>query len=561
MIDLREPEDFFINSPEGFTIFIVENMFAQRRGANYFRSFKGSKNYFSSESEIRYLTNALLRQIQKNVVNLSDLTSQIFLPKIKKSIVDLITPIAKIAFANEIQVSNPNEIDPIIIEENAITKRTISQLVSLYYHSTLHPAIIIILNDNNFIRVEELLKICPHGLNVNMIRNTGDVITYKIINTGEQDCHGFIDAFSRHCFSTCSHTKKEILLNAEWDRKDILFSYLPLILKMRSELIFDAKDSVKQLCLETVHNLEIFTCESQSDEVILEALLCLSKLSKVYAFDNAGTDLKDAVSIAMDLDDKVLLAHTMRYIDFDKGIERFQKIALLEEATKVFQNNKIEDHAFYCRNNALLQTFYSEQIDRQAFNNLADEAFYSVPGLVGMSIIFNNAGVANLYNGRYLDAIDYFSKGLPYGKSRLLQFYGLQCNKLIARALSLEVIEISSLYVLIGEIISSFPKNAYSFLTANYIVNILSIVLHQEPQKFHSFITGIPELIPIINSGLQAQFGQNTLSTQIIVLSSKYKEFCIKGLKRVPTSTASYGIRTDFIIKYGYNPVIFNAWL
>ena len=59
------------------------------------------------------------------------------------------------------------------------------------------------------------------GLNVKLIRNSGETEIFKIINTGALDVSGFLDAFSRHCFSTCSQTKRSVLINNEWSNNSI----------------------------------------------------------------------------------------------------------------------------------------------------------------------------------------------------------------------------------------------------------------------------------------------------------------------------------------------------
>ena len=107
-----------------------------------------------------------------------------FISKKKSGILELLNPLIKLFFTNEHQAAGIDVIDPIIIEEESISPRYISQIISLHKHSILRPVIIIILKDNDFVRAKDILGTCPHGLNVKFIRNSGETEIIKIINTG-----------------------------------------------------------------------------------------------------------------------------------------------------------------------------------------------------------------------------------------------------------------------------------------------------------------------------------------------------------------------------------------
>ena len=562
MFDNKSVENFFLNSPEGYTLFIVEKRFVNTRGYSFFQQFQGKPNYLSSKYDVKQYIGSIFTSLQKKIPNLADLVSLVFSQKTRFNAASLASPLAKIAFANEVQAINPMKINPVIIEEAAVSDRDIATIVSLYHHSTIQPTIIITLNGNDFGNAKKLVQKCPHGLNVNMIKNNGQVLAYKIINTGERDVEGFIDAFSRHCFSSCSNTEKEILLNEEWEKHSLIRRYMPTILKIRSDLLYDQKEKVKILSTCILSELEAVTGLSQSDEKLLETLIFLTKLAKVYAFDHAGKDLKDAFDIAKDLNNDILIAHSLRYIDYDKQLSRDKKSVLLQEAANTFSKNNMEDHAIYCRNNALIQQFYTSRIDVSRFEDLARDAFYDVPELVGMSIVFNNAGVACLYTGDYKSAAEFFENGKQYGKHRKLQYFGLVCNELIARDLDLERIELDDLRRIITEIIKWPSCMSFAFLTANYTLNIIAIVLKQHPQYYKDITREYPALFQLINAALQPQLGQVSLLCQLITLSTKYAGFSLEKISiNLNKSVLTSGLRESFILENGYNPTIFNAWL
>lgn len=176
----------------------------------------------------------MLNWIQKKIPDVAELTKNVISAKATPSpsgIVDVVTSLYKLFTVTEHQAAGPEFIDPIIIEEINISSKYIAQLVSLYKESIIQPAIIIILKDNDFDRAKKLLSNCPHNTNVKFIRNTGETEIYKIINTGADNLDDFIDAFSRQCFSTCSKTHREILLNPDWEENNLVKSLSPYFLR------------------------------------------------------------------------------------------------------------------------------------------------------------------------------------------------------------------------------------------------------------------------------------------------------------------------------------------
>ena len=311
-----------------------------------------------------------------------------------------------------------------------------------------------------------------------------------------------------------------------------------------------------------IHDLENLSADNVYDEKLIEGLLCTLKLMSVYANDNPSSELKDAYELAKDLDNELLLAHVFRYVDFFKTKDRNEKVECLEKAKTIFTNNKVEDHAIYCENNKLIQQFYTQKVKTRDFKKMHEEAIHNVPGLVGMSIVCNNTGVAYLYTGNPEVAVEYFDKGMDYAEDRPVQYFGLKCNKLIALDYGLNAIEEKVIRRAISEIIDNFGTTSFSFITANYLLNLLAIVLRQIPKSYSSIVNDYP-IFEIVNNAIKInQLGSGSLSTQLSTLSLHYNQFNINkvvGLKS-PNSQIS-GVREMFIKSNNYSPTIFNAWL
>ena len=553
---------FFNENQEGFTVYVVERRFAVERGHEFFKSYNGSEHYIKTESEIRLMLNKILKYVQRSIPNIADLIDATLISKNKLSILELLNALNKLFFTNEHQAAGIDVIDPIIIEEDAISPKYISQIISLHKQSILRPVIIIILKDNNFERAKNILNTCPHGLNVKFIRNSGETEIIKIINTGALDVEGFLDAFSRQCFSTCSQTKRNILINNEWSKNSIINSFAPSILKIRTNLLYDEKDEAIPIISNMINELESLAANNIYDEKLIEGLLCTLKLMNVYANDSPNHELRDAFELARDLDNELLLAHVFRYVDFFKKMDRKRKVDCLEKAKTIFVKNKVEDHAIYCENNKLIQQFYSPKIKTRDFKKMHEEAIHNVPGLVGMSIICNNTGVSYLYTGNPESAVEYFDKGMDYAEDHPIQYFGLKCNKLIALDYGLNDIEEKVIRRTISEIIDNFGIESFSFITANYLLNLLAIVLRQIPKSYRSIVNDYP-IFEIINNAIKInQLGSGSLTTQLSALSLHYNQFSVDKIAKLrsPNSQIS-GIREMFIKSNSYNPTIFNAWL
>ena len=554
-------EDYFNEYNESFTIYVVEQRFVVGQGKDYFKSFVGKNNFVSDNNSIKKIIFKIMKKIQQHSPNIAELVGICFPEYRIVSILDAISALSKVFSVNEHQAVGPDVIDPIIIKEELITHKYISQLIALHRESILQPTIIILLKDNNFDRAKELLAFCPNGTNVKMIRNSGNCEIYKVINNGAANVTEFIDSFTRHCFSTCSCTTRQVLLSDDWKNTNLVSGYIPTILKIRSNLLYDEKNEAIPDILFLQDNLNQLNNLGMEEEQLHECYLCIMKLFKIYAYDQAGTDLNDALELAKDLNNDILLAHVYRYADFF-SVGRNEKSELLEKARTIFSNNNIEDQALYCENNKLIHQFYSDKISIRKFKNMQQEAVYNVPGLVGMSIIYNNVGVAQLYTGNVTDAIECFEKGLDYSKERVVQKFGLKSNRLIALDYALTAIDEKTLISFIQSIFDNFGTERFPFITANYLINAVAITA-KHYRNLVDYLFENYSINKVIHNALtKSQLGTGTLSLQIAILSTKYK---VEQLNIHPISTISMsnisGIRAQFIENHVCNPIIFNAWL
>lgn len=557
-------KSFFQECEYGFTVFVVEQKFALGRGAEYFRSYKGKDNVINTNRSINRVIKKILKWIQKNIPNLAQITGEVFQTSVALpvNITDLITSLSKLFSAEEHQAAGPDVLDPIIIQEGEILPKYLNQLIALHKNSILRPAIIIILKDNDFDRAKELLAGCPNGCYLKMIRNSGETEMLRVVNKGCEDVMAFLDAFSTQCYSTCSCTKQGVLLNKEWAGNSIIRTYAPTLLKIRTNLLYDEKEEVADILNDASRSLKALKPNTEGDIKLARGLECIAKLNQVYCRDEGGKLLSEALALAKYVDNELLTAHVYRYARLMNGVSREEACGLLQQAQDTFHKYHVEDHALYCWNNRLVSQFYSDRVDWRQFRDMKNEATFNVPGLVGMSHLFNNAGVAYLVNGYPEEAMECFASGLRRAKddSRMVQKIAIQCNILITRSYEYQHIDEAEFRRTLNLIIDGM-RGRLPFISARYVMNVIAVAFRQSNALGKELLAEYP-IAPMVNKGLRNnKMGSRQLITQIAVLSSKYPEFFIADRIDPPVLDELVGVRKTFIERYGLNPFFFSTWL
>lgn len=465
----------------------------------------------------------------------------------------------------EHQAAGPNIVDPIIIQEGEVTKKSLTKLINIHKNSILRPAIIILLRDNNFERAKELLSECPNGINIKMIRNSGEEITYKVINCGAKDINSFIDSYSEQCYSTCSNTKLEILSNSEWVDNPVVSEFSPVLFRYRSNLLMDEKEEISLELDKTLYSITQYIPNNEKDEILIRNMECVARLYKVFCNDYGGYDIVKAKELATDLNNDILLAQVYKCADLIPGCSQDEKMVLYNKSYDIFKKNNMEDHAIYCKNNMLIEQFYSEKVSIEQFREMSIEAINNVPGMVGLSHIFNNVGVAYLYCGLSDEAIEIFNKGLEYARfqNRTVQKLALESNKLIAECYSFCNIDENRIRFLVRQIFDGMGTNKLPFLSADYLLNILSVAYHKNPLLGYELINTYP-----VKELIDASFSRNLLCAserilQMQYLAAKYSgKFPLLNICNVPQiPNIARGKRKEFILRYGLNPFDFSTWM
>lgn len=559
---LEDIRDFFKETDTAFTIYVVEQRFVVGRGAEYFRQFKGKENYIDTDTVMKSRLHRILQGISKRIPNVAELVKTCFEITNSVGIIDVIGSLFKIFTCQEHQAAGPDVFDPIIIQEGKILPKYVNQIIALHKTSILRPAIIILLKDNDFERARTLLSGCPHNTNVKMIRNSGATEMYKVINCGAENVEAFMESFTHQCFNTCSRTPRSVLYNEEWAEKSLIKLYSPSILKIRTNFLYQDKSLVRDDLCTLINEVDQKEVNGEFDRRIKLSFQCILRLYRVFCNDGGETDVLEAYNLAKQLDNDILLAHVYRYAYFFKGYTFDQKIELLNEAYNIFANNGMEDNAIYCKNNKLVRQFDTNAVDIGEFRTLQEEAIHNVPGLVGMSHILNNTGVAHLMNGYPDDAIQFFDKGLDYAyrPERCIQKVALLCNKLIARAYTFDKIAENELLKVMNLIFDNKELLNIPFISARYAMNIVVLALSQSKELGIFLMKEYP-----IDNLIQRAFNDNILGAgqlmlQLSLIEKQYGIQILNKLNLPAKYVKTTGVKEQFLTKTGFNPFIFSTW-
>ena len=450
------------------TVNIVTYTFRMKYGKKYFEKFLTTPHYMSSSHKLRNYWNKTINLIRTKQTNIMELAQTLEKSdNIKKSVLfETLSMLLQIipAIAVNIEV-----LDPIIIEINKDTLKTASKIVNNFKSSPIRPIIILLLDKNTSSAViEEILKKLPIDLKVAIHKDSGET---EVIT---------VDSYSSQCFCTCCHTKQSILIR-DMKESNIVSILSTLLIKCHSYLLQDNKKSAQE-DIKYIHSLLTHSC-IESD--LLKMFTCILSLYNVYATDKGGTSILTAINLSRELNNPLMEAFVDRFAHFIPNTSYKEKSEILLKASEIFNKKNVFDHKIYCINNMLTYSFYSESLDTRKFNDLLGEATSNVPGLAGMSILYNNAGTAELYNRNPDIALIRYKEGLDYARAnnRPAQRIGLMGNIIITE--SLLGIKHDSQYFIRGfnDIINMPNTRNLPFIQANGMMNFLASAIFEKILK------------------------------------------------------------------------------
>lgn len=557
----------FVDNENDVFIFIVDQSFSVKRGAQYFKKYEGSEHFINTDIKAYRHKSKILNWIFRKMPNITKQFERLFDISNERSlsVTDMIISIASVFFAEDHIAADPKALDPIIFQEGAVTKSNYSEIISLYNGCPRHPVIIIILKDDNISRVDDILSQCPDGLAFKIIRNIAkDGVIKYVINKGANNADEFLDAYVAQSFYTCSNTKRELIINNSWAQNALINKFTPDFLRIRSNLICDRKSIVLKDINEIIISLESVSLDSFTDIRVRDILLGIARLYRVFAVDYAGDDIEKVLLLAKENKSELLAALAGKYC-YLLGYKIETQKDMLNNSYNVFKKNRMIDNAVYCRNNSLVLSFETNQIEVENFRELIGEAVCEVPGLVGMSHIYNNLALAELMTGNLENANNAFSHGIEYAKrqDRIVQRIGIEMNCMLAKSYYKESIAEKDILRILKQIEDGMCKrDVLPFISARYILNMLVIALRENVEMFYGIYNAHPEYEKYIKDGMVSNLiGQTQISLQLEYIKRNTSYIFDNSSLNLHTVNPIQGRRNEMICKEGLNPFYFCVWL
>ena len=540
---------------------IVSYGFKMKYCREFIEKYINKPNYISSGKKIKDFFRRTMQSMRKHQDNVDELIMDLEECKSAKRSI-LLKILAKLIHIIPSIAVGPNILDPIIIEVNKETLTTIHKVVENYIYSPIRPIIILLLDkDSNIESIPEILKKFPVNLRVAIHNDFGKTEIISVLNNfGAENIQEFMDDYACQCFNSCCYTSDRIIIDGinDDDRTSIISK---LFLKCHSSLLIDSKTTA----LKDINLINELLKTDKISPDILNLFNCINSLNTVYATDIGGENIVKAIKCSEEIDNPLITAFVNRYAHFIPNTTYSEKTELLYSAATEFEKRKMLDHKLYCTNNALTYSFYTDSLDLVKFYDMLAEAISNVPGIAGMSILYNNVGTALLYNRSPEEALNKYRTGLDFATNfnRPAQRIGLIGNLAISESLLGNKHSTDDLIKSANDIIYMPNAQTLPFIQINGLLNLLAVAIYENNRDAMNLIFNNDNFKNILKKALDPKcLGTGSLTTQLKVLSHKSRGLLDFSEYNLPKITSQIsGIRQNYITENGFNPAIGNAWL
>lgn len=547
-----------------FTVFVLSPELTNGLAREYIEKYKNTASYIDNKYSAKKLIDKIFNIIESYIQPIANVVSTFLNVSTGTPIINnynsCINYSIPLLTTQDHKAADLDKINPIILAKKNLSIKFLNKLANIFCNSPLKPKIIILENNNSF-NISDNYKNFPTNTLIKYIDNSLNIKESVVINEGADSYNTFFYCIADRCFDTCANTNINLLVNNDVFNESIIKKYTAPLLKIHTNLLYDRKEIIKDELTEIIDNLNEQLLVTNKDIQLVKFYLCIALINRVFCNDYGGNDINEALEISDDLDNIILKAHINRYCDFLPNISSKEKCSKFEEAEKIFIDNKMFDHALYCRNNNYVDAFSTNQIDSSKFRTLVSEAENKVPGMCGLVHMINNEGVALLYEGKYLDAINCFNDGISRINSseRIVQKLAMKINKIISEFCLTGQMEKENFIYTMNEIKNKMDKNLY-FIKARYYMNLVSVSF-QCDTKFGNYLVNEYKIIDLVNMCIREnKIGAFQLQNQIKFLEY-YPGFPKDLFIKSNTMTPIYGKRMEFICTKGLNPFHFKTWL
>jgi len=244
----------------------------------------------------------------------------------------------------------------------------------------------------------------------------------------------------------------------------------------------------ERIIRQLIHEVQLKQFNASEDEVkYLNSVLIALKLDLAFVMDrSASSEVLEAMALARQLDDEVLIANCQRFATQCLNITN-EAVAMLNASCGILSKYPefTEQHGHILpsyfgsvsnRNTALLVT--SEQaVDPGSMENDFWEAKARLPVYQNMSLLGNAAGVAHLISGQYEKAKEIF--GICVSENaELTDRLNMHCNLLIAQFFADGSYSEGTFHRLLDQLETYDMGKNWEYLRVRMSLNLMRIAVH-----------------------------------------------------------------------------------
>jgi hypothetical protein len=386
---------------------------------------------------------------------------------------------------------------------------------------------------------------CPGSFQIKEIGEHEVLNQYQISNEGCIDIESFTQQYMEQAFSAVANTNDNVFLPADITESSLIKDLSAKLFRLRSVALSGSKfESIPYA--NDLHNQVNGLFEqklSGKNPVIILLFKALTNLWLLYCRERDRGLFDNSLAIACALGDDLVQAHVLRFINLIEKPNVFSEYCL-KKATTTFIERHCFDHANYCVNNLLMGKFFSDDEFAYRYTELIEGSASYINNLRGMSIIYNNAGVAFMVENRYHDSLELFDRGLKL-PSIPLHRISIQVNRLIAQRLLGDNVSKDEI-INVADNALQVIDNKYEYQIANILLNLLNMRSNDDDVRKY-ILRKLSENGFIENNKIPSSDSLCNLLSRLNIISGK--EYDLPGL------------RGRFSKRFGFVPIIHHTWL
>ena len=441
--------------------------------------------------------------------------------------------------------SSSNKDDILIIKQNKISSGQFAKLFDMYIDTPIERQPLFIVEADRYVEsLRRQLRQCSGKLRIVEISARQNLQKFVGGGQGAESINEFLTLFSEGVFSPAGGTEISRLSDQAnvGPAEGLALDFMRLRAQSLTRPKFEIIDDVRLI------SSKVKQCfEAHTDDRIRKSLLvikAMANLWELYCTESTERLLQNSLAIAENLNDRLLAAHCFRYINVIRDPSQDAK-HFLNKAIEVFNYFEQYDHAFLCINNKLVNGFHIDEPQSPSlFNELLAQVNEASPGLRGVSIILNNAGVSMMIDNKFEDALTFFQNG-QRSAGLTLHRSGMIVNKMIVEYMIGKNFSDEDLVATARSILRTVDPR-YRFHIATMLLNLRQLASSRsEAERF-----------------LEGVFSAAELGKEASVLASRSLMPVLKHFLLPTKAHSCYGgPRGRFIERHGFVPIIHFAWL